>query len=83
MRSGNLDGRIARLAVIGGVPGALLGALASSVVSGEYLLVLSGLLLLVVGARVLLPDRVSNAEAATARRDSDPLVLGSRSASGS
>jgi uncharacterized protein len=76
LRSGNLDTRIARLVVVGGIPGTLLGALASNVVGGPYLLVLSGLMLLVVGVRILLPDPASAAVAA-ARRGRVGLVVGS------
>ena len=50
LASGNLDRRVARLAILGGVPGTLLGALGSRVVGGDRLLVLSGLLLLGIGA---------------------------------
>lgn len=76
LRSGNLDRRVARLAVTGGVPGTVLGAMASSVVDGSGLVILSGVLLLVVGARVLLPDPVGHADRCEARRDSTPLVVG-------
>jgi uncharacterized membrane protein YfcA len=55
-RSGNLDARTARRAIAGGVPGTILGALASAEIGGSRLLVLSGVLLLVTGARVSLPD---------------------------
>lgn len=75
LRSGNLDRRVARLAVVGGLPGTVLGALASSVVDGSRLVLLSGVLLLVVGARVLLPDPAGHADRCEARRDSTPLVL--------
>lgn len=56
LRAGKVDPRLAGLVILGGAPGAVLGALGSSRVSGEALLVGSGVLLLVVGARVLLPD---------------------------
>ena len=76
LRSGNLDARVARLAVFGGLPGTLLGALASKLVGGDRLLVLSGALLLVIGVRLLLPDRATAAQHATTRRDSTTLVVG-------
>lgn len=76
LRSGNLDRRVAGLAVVGGAPGTVLGALASGVLDGGWLVVLSGVLLLVVGARVLLPDPAGHADRCAARRDSTPLVLG-------
>jgi uncharacterized membrane protein YfcA len=75
LRTGNLDRRVARLAVLGGVPGSVAGALASGVVDGRWLLVLSGVLLLVVGARVLLPDPAGHAGRCDRRRGSDGLVV--------
>ena len=41
LRSGNLDHRVATLVVAGGLPGAIVGALASSQVAGRTLLLLS------------------------------------------
>jgi uncharacterized protein len=76
LRSGNLDLRVAKLAIAGGFPGTLIGALASSVVSGQYLLVLSGVMLLIVGARILMPDSASGAAAARARLGRTDVVLG-------
>lgn len=76
LRSGNLDRRVARLAVYGGLPGTVLGALASKVVGGDRLLVLSGLLLFVIGVRLLLPDRAGATGRATRRRDSTTMVVG-------
>ena len=75
LAAGHLDTRIARLAAIGGVPGTLLGALASRLVGGDRLLVLSGLMLLVVGVRMLLPDPEGALERATLRRDRAGLVM--------
>src|SRR5690242_276864 len=82
LRSGNLDMRVARLAVLGGVPGTLLGALTSSVVSGQYLLVLSGLMLLAVGARVLIPDTANTLSAARERLADRNLIVGAAFAVG-
>ena len=75
LRSGNLDTRIAWLVVAGGVPGAALGALGSSLVSGQALLVGSGVLLLVVGARVLLPDPADHLDRTAMWRESTALVV--------
>ena len=77
LRSDNLDRRVAELAVIGGVPGTLVGALASRLVGGDRLLVLSGLLLLGIGARLLMPDRAGAADRAANRRSSRSIVVGS------
>lgn len=75
LRSGNLDRRVASLAVLGGLPGTVIGALASSVVDGTWLIVLSGVLLAVVGARVLLPDPAGHADRCEARRTSTGIVV--------
>ena len=75
LRSGNLDRRVATLILAGGVPGAVLGALGSSRLSGPVLLAASGVLLLLVGARVLLPDPVGHADRAARWRERDPLVV--------
>ena len=77
LASGNLDRRVARLAIGGGVPGTLLGALASRLVGGDGLLVLSGLLLLGIGARMLVPDRVGAAARCATRRENSAIVVGS------
>lgn len=75
LRAGNLDRRIAKLAVLGGLPGTLVGALASSVIDGGWLIVLSGVLLAVVGVRVLLPDPKGHADRCESRRSRSGLVL--------
>lgn len=75
LRSGNLDTRIAKLAVVGGIPGTVIGALVSRYVSGNALLVLSGVMLLVVGARVLLPDSKNHEDRSAARRERSGLVI--------
>lgn len=74
-RSGNFDARLALLAIGGGAPGVLLGALASAAVRGNVLVLLSGVVLLVVGARVLVPDSVSHVERAVARRGRTRFVV--------
>jgi uncharacterized membrane protein YfcA len=75
LRAGNLDARIAWLIVAGGVPGAVLGALASGWLSGHALLVARGVLLLVVGARVLLPDAPGHAARTAAWRERAVYVV--------
>ncbi len=75
VKSGNLDRRVARLAIIGGAPGTLFGALASTVVGGDRLLVLSGAMLLVIGLRLLMRDSHSAATRASARRDRSGIVV--------
>lgn len=75
LRSGNLDRRVAALAILGGIPGTVVGALASSVVDGGWLVILSGALLAVVGVRVLLPDPVGHVDRCAARRTRTGLVV--------
>ncbi len=75
LRAGNLDTRIAGLVVAGGLPGAVLGAFGSSRLSGQGLLVGSGLLLLAVGSRVLLPDPADHLARTAVWRDSPALVV--------
>jgi uncharacterized membrane protein YfcA len=75
LRAGNLDTRIASLVVAGGVPGAILGAIGSSWVSGQVLLIGSGVLLLVVGGRVLLPDPADHVDRTAVWRESAVLVV--------
>lgn len=76
LRAGTLDRRVAALAVAGGLPGTLLGALASSQLDGPLLLVLSAVLLLGVGLRTLLPDPAGHAARCEDRRAQPRLVVG-------
>src|SRR4051794_6691065 len=54
-RGGKVDWRVARVTIVGAIPAAMLGALASRVVGGPILLVLSGVVLLTVGVRIVRP----------------------------
>lgn len=76
LRSGNLDRRVARISILAGIPGTLVGGLASRMVGGERLLVLSGLLLGGIGVRMVVPDRAGAASRAASRRDRVWLVAG-------
>lgn len=76
MRNGTFDRRVALLAVAGGVPGTALGALGSSLLGGNKLLVLSGLMLVIVGVRVAWPERRRDTSACDARRKNSWLVAG-------
>jgi uncharacterized protein len=82
LRSEEVDRSVLIYAVAGGVPGAIVGALASSLVTGPGLLVLSGVMLAVVGARVLAPDPVGHADRCAARRARPTIVLGAAFAVG-
>lgn len=59
-RSRDLDWRAARFTLAGAVPATVLGATLARVVGGHGLLVLSGLLLAAIGARMLWPSGVAS-----------------------
>jgi uncharacterized membrane protein YfcA len=82
LKAGTLDRRIAGLTIAAGVPGTIAGSLASTWLDGKRLLALSGVMLLVVGARVLMPDTDDHADKAAARRGNTGLVLGATFAVG-
>jgi uncharacterized membrane protein YfcA len=67
-RRGKVDWSVARRTIVGGVPASILGALASRWVGGAVLLVMSGVVLLAVGVRVLRPAAVGHDEARARRR---------------
>jgi uncharacterized membrane protein YfcA len=67
-RDGHVDWRVARAAVLGALPAAILGAIASRHVGGPVLLVLSGVVLLVAGLRVLFPGTPLPEDVAARRR---------------
>ena len=64
-----------RLTVLGGVPGTIVGALASGAVDGRILLVLSGVMLVGVGVRLLVRDGAGAATRAADRRGRTSLVI--------
>ncbi|HEX7444313.1 MAG TPA: sulfite exporter TauE/SafE family protein [Acidimicrobiales bacterium] len=79
-RRGKVDWPVARRTLVTGFPAAVAGALASRWVGGPVLLVLSGVVLLVVGLRVLRPTRLTDGEAeaeadAARRRASAGFVM--------
>jgi hypothetical protein len=82
LRAGVLDRRLARLAVVAAVPSAIAGALLSRFVSDELLLVLSGVLLLVVGVRMIVPVGAHAGARQATRLDQVPFVVGSISMAG-
>jgi uncharacterized membrane protein YfcA len=73
-RSGLVDRRFARWAVLGAAPAAVVGAAASHLVGGEALVAASGVVLLLVGLRVLHPAPA--APHAADRRANRALVIG-------
>jgi uncharacterized membrane protein YfcA len=73
--AGKVDGDVVRWSLVGGVPATIAGALLSRVVGGPALLVGSGVVLGVVGVRVLRPiSEVSVAQGAL-RRDRPLLIV--------
>jgi uncharacterized protein len=75
MRRGRLDRRLALLSVAGGVPGTVLGAVASSAVRGSTLLVASGVVLLLVAVRVLVPVSADSRARATQRSAQSGVIV--------
>lgn len=82
IRAGNYDHRVARLTIMSGFPGTVIGALTSKFVGGPNLLVLSGLMLLVIGARLVIPDRAGSEHRGHARREQTLVVVSSTFAVG-
>lgn len=72
-RRERVDWRMARRAAAGGVPGTLLGASLTHLVGGPIMLVLSGVALMLVGLRVIVPGGAV-AEQAARRRAQPGLV---------
>jgi uncharacterized membrane protein YfcA len=70
-----LDRRVAKLAVLAGVPAAILGAATSRVLGGQALLALSGLMLLAIGVRMVVPARAGAAARGAERTDRPVFVL--------
>lgn len=75
-RQDRVDWVVARWALLGGAPAAVLGALASQWVGGGPLIVASGVMLVLVGLRILRPVSVDGAARAAGRREKAPLVIG-------
>jgi uncharacterized membrane protein YfcA len=74
---GLVDRRLATIAVLSGVPAALIGGLVSDAVGGPALLVLSGVLLAVIGLRMVAPDAAGAEARGAARRNRTGLVVAS------
>lgn len=74
IRKGNLDWVTARRSLAGAVPATVVGALLSRLVGGKGLLILSGVVLGVIGIRVLKSGK-SSSEACQARRERRGLVV--------
>ena len=79
LRSGDARPRAAAWSLLGGVPGTVAGALVSRLVGGRFLLLASGLVLVLVGARVLRPIDEAGRDAGGRRRMNRPLLVGAAS----
>lgn len=75
LRSGDARPRAAGWSLLGAVPATVVGALLSRVVGGGALLVASGVVLVAVGARVLLPIDEASRTAGGRRRRNRPLLV--------
>ncbi len=75
-RQGKVDWQVARSALLGAVPAAILGAVAGHWVGGPFLLIASGVVLFVVGLRIVRPGTPVAPEVAAARRANTWLVIG-------
>jgi uncharacterized membrane protein YfcA len=76
VRRGEMDWRVVRLSVAGGVPATVAGALLSRLIDGRALLVASGVVLAVTGIRVLRPGSPETHAAGSRRRRNGRLVAG-------
>ena len=82
VRAGEARPRAAGWSLLGAVPATIVGALLSGAVGGHALLVASGAVLVVVGARVLLPIEDAARDAGTQRRQNRPLLVAAAAAVG-
>lgn len=82
VRSGEAQPRVALWSVVGGIPGTVVGSLLSQHVGGSGLMVASGLVLVVVGVRVLRPIDGSTREAGAHRLRRRPVLVASTAAVG-
>jgi uncharacterized membrane protein YfcA len=74
-RCREVDGNVARWSLVGGLPATVVGALLSRAVGGAALLVASGIVLGVVGVRVLRPIGTTTVAAGAERRRRPALVV--------
>lgn len=75
VRSGAARPRAAAWTILGGAPAAIVGALLSRVVGGPTLLVASGIVLVVIGVRVMQPIQQSMRDVGTERRRNRPVLV--------
>ena len=75
VRSKEARPRAAMWSILGGAPGTVTGALLSRFVGGSALLVTSGVVLAIVGLRVVRPIEQETRDAGTRRRQNRPLLV--------
>jgi uncharacterized membrane protein YfcA len=75
LRSGEARPRAAGFTLLGAVPATIVGGLLSEQIGGPALLVASGVVLVLVGIRVILPIEDAAREAGTKRRLNRPLLV--------
>ena len=76
LRSGEARPKAAAWSLLGAIPATIIGGLLSQEIGGPALLVASGVVLVVVGMRVILPIEDAAREAGTRRRLNRPLLAG-------
>lgn len=76
IRNGDARPKAASWTLLGAVPATILGGLLSEQVGGRPLLVGSGVVLVLVGVRVVLPIDDATRASGTARRQNRPLLVG-------
>src|SRR3954471_8853152 len=82
LRSGEARPKAAGWSLLGAVPATIVGGLLSQRIGGSALVVASGVVLVLVGVRVILPIEDAAREVGTARRMNRPLLSGTAAAVG-
>jgi uncharacterized membrane protein YfcA len=82
LRAGEARPKAAGWSLLGAMPAAVVGGLLTKVIGGDALLVASGVVLVAVGFRVVLPIEEAAREAGTRRRMNRPLLVGASAAVG-
>lgn len=82
VKSGEVRPKAAGWSLLGAVPATVGGALVSQSIGGDALLLLSGVMLVVVGVRVVMPISDETRESGTARRMNRPMLVAATAAVG-
>ena len=77
VRSKEARPRAAGWSMVGGIPGTVVGAVLSRLAGGSALLVASGVVLVIVGLRVVRPISEASRDSGTRRRQNRPLLVAS------